>query len=455
MLGGHIGEQMIFGRDLLRHGVVALQGQGDGDGPVRAGGEGAHLAALRVVDGEHCPLQGKFGPLLQFHDLQRRLTGRGIVPTGVTADGGQFHLTVVVQIADIILEFAIFVLFLADGVHGRVLGNGCGEGELDVPALALDAASGIDDLELAGVAVPGGLCGDGVDLPVVQVHDLRPDGDGAGVGKGHRHIVVVHPGLAPDREHLLEVVLAADGHGVGGGAVRGDGHPGFQHIVIGGAPLVDVLGGGQDAVANVQLAPGQAGGHLQVGDVPVGQQVAPQGHLGGVVGLVLVVQLQLPQGAVGIAVGDDAHHLGVAGLFLRQILDALAGAYGLWDTLGIGIYAVGRGLLLLAVIPLIEEIGVFLFPDRAVDGQIAQLIVAVVDVHFAQGRVLTGGRHGGGEQTQQRQHGQENRQQPFLHVGQFLLLRKNSGPRHRSVCRGPPCLVFIGFAGMPGSPGSR
>ena len=84
---------------------------------------------------------------------------------------------------------------------------------------------------------------------------------------------------------------------------------------LGGPGLVDVLGGGQDAVADVQLGAGEPRGHLQVGDVPVGQQIAPEGHLGGVVGLVFVVQIQLPQAAVGVAVGDDAHHLGVAGLF--------------------------------------------------------------------------------------------------------------------------------------------
>ena len=56
-------------------------------------------------------------------------------------------------------------------------------------------------------------------------------------------------------------------------------------------------------------------GYFKIGDIPVGKQIAPEGHLGGIVGLVLVVQVQLPQAAVGVAVGDDAHHLGVCLLY--------------------------------------------------------------------------------------------------------------------------------------------
>ena len=66
-------------------------------------------------------------------------------------------------------------------------------------------------------------------------------------------------------------ILAVNGHGVGNGGLRRGGHAGGEHIVIGSAPLVNILGGSQDAVANVQLGAGESRGHLQVGDVPVWQ----------------------------------------------------------------------------------------------------------------------------------------------------------------------------------------
>ena len=198
---------------------------------------------------------------------------------------------------------------------------------------------------MPGVAIRGGLGGDGGDLVVVGIHDLCAIRNTAGIRERYGHIVVVHPGLAPDGKHLLQVCLAVDGHGVGRGLVRRDGHPGSEHIVVGRAPLINVLGSGQDAVANVQFRAGQAGGYLQIGDIPVGKQVAPEGHFGGVIRLIFVVQVQLPQAAVGVAVGDDAHHLGVAGLFLGQVLDALTGAYGLRDAGVVRVDAVGWGLL--------------------------------------------------------------------------------------------------------------
>ena len=56
VLGTFLREQMKSRRYLLGHGIVALQGQRDDDRPIRAGGEGTHLAAFRVVHGEHSAL---------------------------------------------------------------------------------------------------------------------------------------------------------------------------------------------------------------------------------------------------------------------------------------------------------------------------------------------------------------------------------------------------------------
>ena len=89
VLGGLLREQVIPGRDLLRHGIMALQGQGDQDRPLRPGGVRAHLAALRVIHREHSPFQRNLGPFLQLHDLQGRLIRCGFSAVGVAADGGQ------------------------------------------------------------------------------------------------------------------------------------------------------------------------------------------------------------------------------------------------------------------------------------------------------------------------------------------------------------------------------
>ena len=409
VLGGLLREQVIPGRDILRHGIVALQSQRDQDLSILIAGERAYFAALRVNHAEHSPLQRGLRPFLQLHDFQQGLARHIFRAICVTADGGQLHLAVVIQVADIILQIAVSVFFQADGIHGCILGHGRGEGELDVTALPLDAAHGVQHLELPGVAVAGSLSGDSGDLVVVHVHDLRALRHLVGIGKGHGHVVIIYPRLAPDGEHLLLVFLAPDGHGVGRGFVRRDGHAGGEHIVVGSAPLVDVLGGGQDAVSNVQFTPGEAGGHLQVGNVPVRHQVTPQRHFCGVIRLVLIVQLQLAQAAVWVAVGDNAHHLGVACPFLCQILDALAGAHGLRNAVLGWVDAVGRGLLLRAIVGLIEKIGIDLLSDGAVDGEITQLILSIVDIDLAQGLLLT--VCGKGRRREDTKKGHENQEQ--------------------------------------------
>ena len=408
VLGGLLWEQVIPGRDILRHGIVALQSQRDQDRPLRSGGVRAHLAALWVIHGEHSPLQRGLRPLLQFYDFQKGLARHILRAVRVTADSGQVQPRIVVQIADVILQIAVLVLLLAHGIHGCILGHRRGEGELDVSALTRHAFSGVQHLELPGIAVAGALSGDSGDLVVVHVHDLRALRHGAGVGEGHGHVVIIYPRLAPDGEHLLLVFLAVNGYGVGHGGLRRGGHAGGEHIVIGSAPLVDVLGGGQDAVSNVQLGAGEPRGHLQIGDVPVGQKITPQRHFRGVIRLVLIVQLQLAQAAVWVAVGDNAHHLGVACPFLCQILDALAGAHGLGDAGSGRVDAVGRGFLHGPVVGLVKKIGIDLCFDRAIDGEIAQFILAVVDVDLAQrGLHAVGGKGRRGQDAQDGHKGQK------------------------------------------------
>ena len=87
---------------------------------------------------------------------------------------------------------------------------------------------------------------------------------------------------------------------------------------------------------------------------------------------------------MGVTVGDNTHHLGVTGAFLRKILDTLAGFYLLGNAFDIRIHAISRNFSGSSIVALIHEIGIILFLDSAVDGQIAQLISAVINVHLAQ-----------------------------------------------------------------------
>ena len=100
--------------------------------------------------------------------------------------------------------------------------------------------------------------------------------------------------------------------------------------------------------------------------------------------MVLVFQLQLTQPFCWIAVGDDAHHLGITGLFLGQILDALAGSHALRDAFGIGVDAISRDLTNTAIAVHMIVIRIDLGADAAVDGQIGHLCAAVVNIHLAQ-----------------------------------------------------------------------
>ena len=401
LLGVLLREQVIPAGDFLRYGIEAAEGQGDQDFTLGVGGERADGLPVWAGHGEDGALQGVLRSRLQLDNFQAGVGGIILRAVRVIADSGHVQLHIVVQVADIILQIAVLVFLLADGVHSCVLGHGRGKGELDAPGLARHALQGIEDFELAGVAVTGAAGGNSGDLLVIHVHDLGPSGYAGRVGKGHGHVIVIYPRLAPNGKDLLLALLAVDGHGIGGRLVRRDSHARVQHVIVGGAPLVDVLGGGQDAVADVQLAPGQARGYFEVIDGPVGEQIAPEGHLGGIVGLILVVQAQFPQAAVGIAVGNDTHHLGIAGFFLGQIFDALTGAHSLGHAVLIWIHAVRRRLLGSPVVGLVKKIGINLLADRAVDGEIPQLVVAVIDVDLAQrGLHAVGGKGPGGQQAQ-------------------------------------------------------
>ena len=119
---------------------------------------------------------------------------------------------------------------------------------------------------------------------------------------------------------------------------------------------------------------------------------------------------------MGIAVGDDAHDLGICADLFGKILDAFTLGHGLGNALGIGIDAIGGDLLGIAVAVHIVVIGVDQLTDPAVDGQVTQLLTTVIDVHFAKCFLdRIGGGGNAGEHPQQHHDREKHRKDSFLH----------------------------------------
>ena len=102
-----------------------------------------------------------------------------------------------------------------------------------------------------------------------------------------------------------------NGDGVGCLLIWGGGELGLCHTGPCGTLSIDFDRGIENAFPNLPLRAGKSGGYGDVADVPLGDQVTPQGNLAGVKCLVLVGQTQLHQGAVGVHVGHQAHHFRV------------------------------------------------------------------------------------------------------------------------------------------------
>ena len=228
-----------------------------------------------------------------------------------------------------------------------------------------------------------------------------------------------------DGEYLLFVLLAIDGNSISGITVSRGSDARRVHLAPSCAAHIDVLGSGKDSLRPLQFRAGQVGVDLQIVDVPVGQQIAPQRHFGRIVGVIFVFQLQLRKAASGIPVGDDAHDLRVAAFFLGHVFDALAGSHRLRDALGVGVDAVGRDLLRFSVGTHIIEIGVDQFPDASVDGEVREFLLTVVDIDFTKGFLLAaGGKSGGREHPQHHDHQQQHGDQSFFHSASLKMVRR-------------------------------
>ena len=303
-------------------GVIAHLSEGDGDGTGLRGGVDADGVAVRAHHLEGGPGQGDCGARLVLGDFEGGFAGRGcglvrvirlirFPAIRVVGDGAAQQAGLGVCVAEVALEVAVLVRLLAKRVKHDVLVHIGGEGKLHAAALAHHAVLGVEHLEGALVAVAGIGDLDLGDILVVFVHN-------AGTGRDSRRILErdidrqsIHPGGGGDGKHLLAVGGPVNGDGVGRLLVRGGGELGLRHAGPPGALRVDLDGGVEDGLPNLPLRAGEAGGHGDGADVPLGDQVAPQGNLPGVKRLILVGQAQFLQGAVGIHVGHQTHHFGV------------------------------------------------------------------------------------------------------------------------------------------------
>ena len=283
---------MIQRRDTLIHGVVARQRQGDGHGAVRAGGEGADGGSVGTDHLKNGTAERGIRTLFQLDELQAGVGRFHFAAIAVIAVGGQAHGDGRVGVAHIVLELAVLVLLCAHSVKHSILINISGKRKLDAAGLARHRSGRVQHLEFTAVAIPGAGGGDGGNILVVHVHNTRSCGDGGGIRKGHADGVITYPCVGMDGEHLLLVLLSVHRDGIGSIAVGGSGNTGRVDLVPRRAAHIDVLGGGENSLRPLKLFSCEIGIDLQVVDVPVGEQVAPQRHFGRIVGVIFVFQLQ-------------------------------------------------------------------------------------------------------------------------------------------------------------------
>ena len=421
VLCGRITKQVIQRRYTLIHGVVARQRQGDGYGAVRAGGEGADGGSVGIDHLKNSAAERSICTLFQLDELQAGVRRFGLFPIAEIAVCGQAHGDGRIGVAHIVLELAVLVDLGAGGIKYRVFINIGGKRKLDAAGLARHRSDRVQHLEFTAVAIPGAGGGDGGNILIVHIHDARSCGNRSRVRKCNTDGIVAYPGIRVDRKHLLLVLLSVYCNSISGIPVSRGGNTGRVHLAPRRAAHIDVLGSGKDSPRPLKLRTGQVGIDLQVIDVPVGKQIAPQRHFSRIVGVIFVFQLQLRKATGGIPVGDDAHDLRVTAFFLGDVFDTLAGGHGLRHTRCIRIDAVRGNLLRPAVGIHMVEIGIDQLTDAAIDGEIGELLFSVVNIDFAQGFLLAaGGKSGGREHPQHHDHQQQHGDQSFFHRA-FLL----------------------------------
>ena len=414
-------EKVVLGRDFLNDGIISRLHIGDDDltidrgelpNGIAAGGDYFKNRAVQQLQSTRLPFDdpqgarfrlrvgiGSRGRIGRF--IWRNRINRSSIETGDHID---LHGPAGIGIDHIVLDIAIFVRLRAAGIEDGIFMDNAVNGHLHIAALGFrrdqdgklsipSAAAGVRDCGLCAVVT-------------VDIDDPCPLRHGIRVCKGQLHKAGIHPGITVDGEHLLIVVLPVYRDGIGLALVRRGSKPRLEDAVPVHARLVDILGRFQHTLGRRLV---RAGIHRQVGNAPVVQDVAPQGHLGGIVCLVDILQPQGFNGLVGVAGCHDAEHLGVRVLLVGQILDAGPLGNGLGNTGGVGVHAVGGDLSGSARLIREVVVGVDLLPDPSVDGEVGHLLAVVIDIDIAQGLLLAGGGQGGGEHSQHCDQRQEER----------------------------------------------
>ena len=333
ILRGFLADQVMIGGFPLNDGVIAGFQQGNIDLAVAVSDKGANAVTIGADNLKPCAGKRQLRPGFVFQNPQSSFIGFIVRVISVIAVCGQVHGNGRVGVYYIVLQVAIGVLLLAYGIEHSVLVDICTEGELDAASLTLDAVCRVEHLELTGVPIASPFGCNGGNILVVKVNNTGSFGNRGGVGETHIDCIIANPGLAPEGKYLLLVLLAVYGDGVCGITIRGAGDTGRKCLSPAGAPGVNVLCCRKNFLRPGQLNSRQGGINFQVIDVPVGEQIAPERHFCGIVRLVLVLQVQLRKATGRIAVCNNTHHLGIAGLFFGQIGNAFPNPNGLRNSI--------------------------------------------------------------------------------------------------------------------------
>ena len=383
ILGRLFTDDMVCRRIPFNDGVIAANGQGDFNASVILDNKYAKGIAIRANDLKTGAAEWDLRPGLVLQDPQARIRRIFLRRIRIAADGIEVQRCGGVGIHHIVLQVAVLVFLQAAGKEHSVCIYLAVQGELDAACLALDALHRIQYLEGPAVAIVHPLRLDRRDVLVIFVYNAGAGGDTCGVSEGDVDGIVVHPGLGPNSELLLLVLLAVNGDLVGGVTIRRAGYLRTFHVVPGGALGIDVLGCRQDLLCPLCLVPGQVGIYRELVDIPVADEIAPQRHFGGVKALVFVFQAQFGQGAGGVAAGHNAHYLGIAAFFLCQVADTFTFFHHLLDTRLIGRHTVCRDFLGAAA-GVKQVIDIILRLYLAIHRQIVHAVAAVEDVDLTQ-----------------------------------------------------------------------
>ena len=302
--------QVALGGLHLGDGVQTTPLQRNNDLALGVGGECSHRRAVRVFHFKQGSFQASAGACFGLDDLQavltisrsRRCAIGGIIEQRICP--GSTHR---VSICNVVLQLAIGAGLLANSIEGSVLVHIALQQEFHTGA-AGNRIFGANDFELSLIART--FHRDLFDLLVVHVDDLHAVRHIFGI-KPDADLQAVHPGAALDGVDLLQVSLTIDLHLVGILLIGGNRQAGNEHICPSAAPVINVLGRCQKPLGDLLFVLRQARGDGYFVDAPIGHQIAPQSDLGGIVGLLYIVQAQLFQTAVRISIAHNAHNLGI------------------------------------------------------------------------------------------------------------------------------------------------